>query len=203
MQRNTTQMDTHEWIKQALRQSRMSASELARQTGVTRQAVSKWLHPDPKKRAEPELMHLRAIANATGVEYGEAGEDEDVLSRHDHGQKALLMREVMRIVRKHRPDLMPNFKCPVEIPGVRLVRMDYCSRTLALGIVVGAPRAVAWHLALLARLDRQLRNPRQAVLCHFGQTYVQPGELRLLGVEPVPVNSADDIAKVVLDSEPR
>jgi len=193
-------MDTRDWIKNALRHSRMSAAELARQTGVTRQAVSRWLHPDPAKRTEPEAVHLRAIANATGIEYGEEVEGRllDPPSQYDHSQKALLMREVMRIVRGRRPDLMQNFARPIDIPGARLARFDYVSAALALNVVVGAPRGAAWHLALLARVDQQMRNPRQSVLCHLGKTYVQPGELRLLGVEPAPVNSPDDVAAIIL-----
>lgn len=194
-------MEPHEWIKSAMRQSRMSASELARQTGVTRQAVSRWLHPDPEKRATPEPQHLRAIAEATGVSYGEEGNGEfDPPSAHEHSRKAVLLRDVMRIVRKKRPDLIENFERPVAIPGARLTKFDYVSSNLALCVTVGAPRGVAWHLALLAHADRAMRIKREVVLCTLGQSFVHPGELTLMGVQPVPVNCAEDIVKIILES---
>ena len=198
-------MDPHEWIKDALRQSRMSASELARQTGVTRQAVSRWLHPDPRKRTTPEDQHLVAIAEATGVPLGEKGngDDRDPISPHEHGRKALFMRDVRRLVRKENPDLLRNFDRPVEIPGARLSKFDYVSNRLAMCVTVGAPRGVAWRLALLARADLAMRNEREVVLCVMGKSYVHPGELRLLDVEPVPVNSPEDVARVILAAETR
>ena len=195
-------MEPHEWIKNAMRASRMSASELARQTGVTRQAVSRWLHPDPKKRTVPEPHHLRAIAEATGVPWGEEGDGGDLEppSAHEHSRKTVLMRAVLRIVRAKRPDLVENFARAVDIPGARLTKYDYVSNRLALCVTVGAPHGVAWHMALLARADQAMRNDREVVLCMVGDTYVHPSELRLMGVQPVPVNSAEEVADIIMSA---
>jgi len=200
------QDSTQEWIKKALRASRMSAAELARQTGVSRQAVSRWLHPDPVKRTTPEERHIHAIAEATGVEYGDALKNSgpvDPPSAHAHSRKTLLMRDAMRIVRKQHPELMENFDRVVEIPGARLTKFDYASGKLVMCATVGAPRGTVWHLALLARADQQLRNDREVVLCHAGGTPVPPGELRLMGVTPVPVSSAADVAFLIVEAERR
>jgi len=198
---------THDWIKKAMRMSRMSAAELARQTGVTRQAVSRWLHPDASRRSIPDEFHLRRIAEVTGMPptgCGEGnGEDLDPPSAVAHSTKAVLLRDAMRIVRKGRPDLIENFSRAVEIPGARTAKVDYVSTHLALNLVVGRPSGALWHLALLARADQALRSRREAVLCHVGELVVPAGELRLLGLEPVPVSTADDIARLILESEKR
>ncbi len=200
-----SQSTTQEWIKQAMRASRMSAAELARQTGVTRQAVSRWLHPDPGKRTLPEEHHLRRIAEATGVAQGERhnGRELSPPSAHEHSRKSVLLRDAMRIVRKERPALMGNFDCAIEIPGARLARVDYVSLHLVANLVVGAPRGALWHLALLSRANEVMRVRREVVLFHLGELVVPAGELRLLGIEPVPVSTAEDIARLILESESR
>jgi transcriptional regulator with XRE-family HTH domain len=196
---------TQEWIKKAMRASRMSAAELARQTGVTRQAVSRWLHPDASRRTIPDEAHLRRIAEVTGVGYLEEnnGEELEPPSAFAHSTKAVLLRDVMRIVRKGRPDLIENFSRAVEIPGARTAKVDYVSTHLVLNVIVGRPSGALWHLALLARTDQALRTRREAVLCHVGELVVPAGELRLLGLEPVPVSTADDVARLILESEKR
>lgn len=200
---------TYEWLKNAKATSRMSFAELARQTGVTRQAVGKWFDPDPKKRTAPAAEHLRRVEEVTHVPWGTTGtlEVREGPSPYTHSKGTLFIRDVMRLVRALRPDLVANFDRPVEIPGARLARLDYVSNQLALEVSLGASRStalpMAWHLALLARVDQGTSASRRVVFAAPTDQTILPGELRLMGVEAVQIDTPEDVVGLILEAESR
>jgi HTH-type transcriptional regulator, cell division transcriptional repressor len=206
----------------AMRAARISPAELARQVGVSRAAVSGWLHIDEDKRRHPSDEHLIKLASALGVTLGwlrtgmgDGPTEADVapwLTATRHAQKDVWLRTLVEEVRKQRADLAQFFGKTVGYPGLRALRFVYASGALLLEVqYLEGNRPVSlvypslWALAVTHVMDQRAAVSRHPVLAvAFDRREAPPWfetasrEAEVLGIEVLVVHSPEELARYIV-----
>lgn len=206
-----------ERIRAALQARGRSQAQLAAHLGVSRQAMSLWLHEDPHKRgnvpedALPRIADyllvsvdwLRGVTRAGAPQPRPQGETG---ARYRHTTHAVLIKEFMEKLMNMRPDSIGAFYKTLRVSPDDWVDADYASNRVVLLVApprvdANALRAMLWQSLSIKTADEMLGIIRCHVIASPLVTESLVREAEAQGIHLVEYHTAEDLAHVVAEKE--